>query len=107
MYEKKVQLVIDELCSNLGRKWTVKEMASYVKCSEQHLRKIFLKHTNQSPKEYYLNTKLHYSYSLLKENKSVHRVAEQLGFYDSFHFSKAFKHKFGYSPSEVNANKDK
>ncbi|EGJ7039452.1 AraC family transcriptional regulator, partial [Escherichia coli] len=38
---------------------------------------------------------------------SVGEVADTLNFFDSFHFSKAFKHKFGYAPSAVLKNTDR
>ncbi|HEA4763311.1 TPA: AraC family transcriptional regulator, partial [Escherichia coli] len=37
---------------------------------------------------------------------SVGEVADTLNFFDSFHFSKAFKNKFGYAPSAVLKNTD-
>ncbi|AHE60124.1 putative transcriptional regulator yidL [Escherichia albertii KF1] len=33
-------------------------------------------------------------------------MADMLNFFDSFHFSKAFKHKFGYAPSAMLKNTD-
>ncbi|MDN0745231.1 AraC family transcriptional regulator [Escherichia coli] len=40
------------------------------------------------------------------QGNSVGEVADTLNFFDSFHFSKAFKHKFGYAPSAVLKNTD-
>jgi AraC-like DNA-binding protein len=99
---KKVQEVITQIHLNMTKKWTVKEMAEIAECTEQYLRRIFLKYTQQSPKEYYLNTRLIASKSLIKhKNYTVNQVASELNFYDPFHFSKAFKKKFGYSPSKT------
>ncbi|HDQ1152563.1 TPA: AraC family transcriptional regulator, partial [Escherichia coli] len=41
-----------------------------------------------------------------QQGNSVGEVADTLNFFDSFHFSKAFKHKFGYAPSAVLKNTD-
>jgi AraC-like DNA-binding protein len=95
-----VQTVITQIHLNLTKKWTVSEMAELAGCSAQHLRKLFLKYTNQTPNEYYLNTRLNVSIILIKnKGYSINQVASELNFYDAFHFSKTFKKKFGYSPS--------
>src|SRR5476649_1500271 len=57
----------------------------------------------KTPKEYYLDARLELALSLFRQgNYSVGQVADLLNFFDSFHFSKAFKKKFGYAPSAVN-----
>ncbi|MGQ7114045.1 helix-turn-helix transcriptional regulator, partial [Escherichia sp. TWPC-MK] len=63
-------------------------------CSEAWLRRLFLRYTGKTPKEYYLDARLDLALSLLKQQgNSVGEVADTLNFFDSFHFSKAFKHK--------------
>ncbi|MGQ7167942.1 AraC family transcriptional regulator [Escherichia sp. R-CC3] len=53
------------------------------------------------------DARLDLALSLLKQQgNSVGEVADTLNFFDSFHFSKAFKHKFGYAPSAVLKNTD-
>jgi AraC-like DNA-binding protein len=100
--QKAIDKVIDEMYHRISDHWTVKEMAVYVGCSEQHLRKMFIKQTGKSPKEYYMTIKLEIAHTLLK--KGTHTISQlsfELGFTDPFHFSKAFKKKFHLSPSEV------
>lgn len=97
-----VQAVITRIHLEMTKKWTVAEMARLANCSEQHLRKLFLKYTNQTPGEYYLNTRLNAAILLLQhKNYTIGEVAHELNFYDNFHFSKTFKKKFGYSPSQL------
>lgn len=36
---------------------------------------------------------------LLQEGRKVFAVAKELGFYDEFHFSKAYKKFWGHSPT--------
>lgn len=97
-----VQKVISEIHLNIAEQWTVKEMATFADCSEQHLRRLFIKFTKQTPKEYFINTKLDTAFFLIKNKKySVNQVSNELNFYDQFHFSKSFKKKFGRSPSEL------
>ncbi|MDV7102811.1 AraC family transcriptional regulator [Vibrio sp. TH_r3] len=97
-----VKFVIEEMHHRLSENWQVKSMATFVGCSEQHLRKQFLTHTNRSPKDYYLQLKIDIALGVLKRgNKNVSQVATELGFSDPFHFSNVFKKRFGYSPSSV------
>lgn len=98
----KIEKLISAIHADLQRQWSVKEMAGWMQCSEQYLRRLFLKYTGKSPKEYYLDARLELAQSLLQqEGYSVGQVADCLNFFDSFHFSKAFKQKFGKSPSVV------
>lgn len=98
-----VQSIISEIHLRISENWTVTEMAHFAQCSEQHLRRLFLKFTKQTPKEYFMNTKLNTAYFLLdKKNYSVNQVSDELSFYDPFHFSKSFKNKFSFPPSELN-----
>jgi len=84
------------------QRWTVNEMAQRMQCSAPYLRRLFLRYTGKTPKEYALHTRLDLALSLLKQQgNSVSKVADMLNFFDSFHFSKAFKQRFGYAPSQA------
>nr|WP_318383651.1 helix-turn-helix transcriptional regulator [uncultured Enterobacter sp.] len=97
-----VEKLIAALHAAPQNRWTVTEMAQKMQCSEQYLRRLFLRYTGKTPKEYVINARLELALSLLKqEGSSVGNVADMLNFFDSFHFSKAFKQKFGYAPSAV------
>ncbi|XXD07448.1 helix-turn-helix transcriptional regulator [Klebsiella sp. R445] len=99
---QKLENLIATLHANPQKRWSVADMADAMQCSEPWLRRLFLRHTGKTPKEYYLNAQLELAQSLLKqEGSSVSKVAGMLNFFDSFHFSKAFKRRFGYAPSEV------
>ncbi|WP_432699458.1 helix-turn-helix transcriptional regulator [Kluyvera cryocrescens] len=98
----KLEQLIATLHANPQQRWSVADMANTMQCSEPWLRRLFLRYTGKTPKEYYLDAQLNLAQSLLKqEGNSVSQVAGMLNFFDSFHFSKAFKRKFGYAPSAV------
>lgn len=95
-----IENLLSVLHSDLQRNWRVQEMAQKVQCSEQYLRRLFLRYTGKTPKEYYLDARLDLAHSLLRqEGQTVGRVADMLNFFDAFHFSKAFKRRFGMAPS--------
>lgn len=55
--------------------------------------------TGMSPSRYMLNLKLAYAKASLETSTlSVKEIASALQFYDEFHFSKAFKRRYGASP---------
>ena len=95
-----IENLLSILHSDLQRNWSVQAMAQKMQCSEQYLRRLFLRYTGKTPKEYYLDARLELAHSLLKqEGQTVGKVADMLNFFDAFHFSKAFKRKFGVAPS--------
>jgi AraC-like DNA-binding protein len=97
-----IEKLISLIHTDIQKRWTVSDMAEWMQCSEQYLRRLFMKYTGKTPKEFYLDARLELALSLLRQgNYSVSQVADMLNFFDSFHFSKAFKQKFGYAPSAV------
>lgn len=69
--------------------------------SSSYLSHIFAETVGISPSEYLHTSKMDLAMRLLKQNQSVTKTAETLG-YSSIHpFCRAFKKKFGLSPSEI------
>ncbi len=96
----RLEKLLTAIHADLQQRWTVREMAQRMQCSEQYLRRLFLRYTGKSPREYYLDARLELAQSLLKQERhGVSQVADMLNFFDTFHFSKAFKQKFGVAPS--------
>lgn len=97
-----IEKLLSQIHTDIQKRWTVAEMAEWLQCSQQHLRRLFLKYTGKTPKEYYLDARLELALSLFRQGDySIGHVAELLNFFDSFHLSKAFKKKFGYPPSAI------
>lgn len=102
-----IEKLLSILHSDLQKNWSVKEMALKMQCSEQYLRRLFLRYTGKTPKEYYLDARLDLAHSLLKQQgQTVGKVADMLNFFDAFHFSKAFKRRFNIAPSMVMKTKN-
>lgn len=69
--------------------------------SSSYLSHLFAEAVGVSPSEYLHKDKMELAMRLLKQNQSVTKTAEMLG-YSSIHpFCRAFKKAFGLSPSEV------
>ena len=80
---------------------TVKEVATRTGLSYDNFRKLFSTHTKQSPGQFQKRRKIDYACACLYQAElSLKEIASELGFFDEFHFSKAFKKVVGCSPSD-------
>lgn len=52
-------------------------------------------------RSYLRNLRLTKAREMLKNGQSVKETAQQAGFYDEFHFAKAFKKEFGFPPGRL------
>ncbi len=87
--------------NNLEKKLTLEDIAGSVNYSPAYFGTLFKEKTSFSPVEYYNQLKIQHSCSLLQfANLKIKEIAFQLGYYDAFHFSKAFSQEMGISPRE-------
>ena len=76
------------------------EIANHCHISEVYLRKLFNKCLGLTPQKYIMNVKIEYAKKMLSQsNKSIFEIASDLGFYDIYSFSKAFKKQTSFTPS--------
>lgn len=64
---RQIEKLIATLHASLQQRWSVADMAATIPCSEAWLRRLFLRYTGKTPKEYYLNARLDLALSLLKQ----------------------------------------
>ena len=77
------------------------ELAKISDMSVRYFEMLFLECMKRTPKEYVLQLKLDLARELLQNEKNtVTDVAARLGFGDIYHFSRTFKKKTGYTPTE-------
>lgn len=74
--------------------------------SDTYFRKVFISHFGSSPKQYVLNRRLTHAKALIKngEFNSISEVALLSGFDDALYFSRVYKAKYGFPPSENHIN---
>lgn len=82
---------------------TVAEIAACCGISEAYFRRIFQRIYNQSPKQYIQTKRLTHARSILESGDftTIQSVAALVGYEDSLYFSRAFRKKYGYAPSEI------
>ncbi len=73
--------------------------------SASSLQRSFNAHFGMSPKQYLLKLRMNHALELLVENVlSVKEIAFACGFNDEKYFSRVFKSKYGYPPSQMQNN---
>ena len=78
------------------------ELTEKFKYNYSYLSSLFKKTTNKTLAEYFRNRKLETAKALvIEKNKKIGEIAEMLNYSSTFAFSKAFKEKYGVSPSKI------
>ena len=80
-------------------KFRIRVLALSCQVSEQHLRRYFKAKFGQQLHVWLMNERLLGAAELLRQGLEVKEVAETLGFKNADHFSRAFKIRYGTSPS--------
>lgn len=93
-----VEVIEEYIKNHLDRKIEIKELAELINRSTSFLSHNFFKEFGMSPKQYILKGKMNKAKEMLANGESVKITGLELGFYDEFHFSKAFKTYWKDSP---------
>ena len=99
--QKSIQFMKDNLENNI----TLDDLARQACFSAGHFGVYFLKKTSYTPMEYYNQLKIQKACSFLQfSDMKIKEIAFRLGYYDPFHFSKAFRLEMGMTPKEYRKN---
>lgn len=80
---------------------TIEEVALHFSISRSYLFQICKKYFNLSPKQILLESRMAQAACLLRSSQlKISEISEQVGYRDTFQFSKMFKNYFGHSPSQ-------
>lgn len=100
--EKIVQTAQFQMREKIYDNFEPKQLAEDLNMSYSNFRKMFKKHTGESPHQYYLDLKLMRAKELLiTTNMSIKEIAYELNFQTVYYFSRIFKRKMNLTPSEV------
>ncbi|MBQ8427444.1 MAG: AraC family transcriptional regulator [Clostridia bacterium] len=96
-----IDRVIKHVKNNYSENFSLDELAKMVNLSPNYFVKKFKEQTSHSPIQFIKMIKLERAKFLLEQSsESVNAIMEQTGFYDSSHFSKLFKNRYGHSPKK-------
>jgi AraC-like DNA-binding protein len=83
---------------HLHEKITPERLAEQIGKSASFVAHHFQTEFGETPRQYILKRRMEEARVMLENGRSVQQTAERLGFYDAFHFSKAFKRFWNQSP---------
>jgi AraC-like DNA-binding protein len=85
---------------HIHSKLDLDSLAETAKLSKYHFSKKFKQVTGESPISYFINMKMQRACYLLDSTpRSVKHVASELGYHDTYYFSRLFKKNIGMSPA--------
>ena len=98
---RRLSKVIDYINSNYMEKITTSILSEICGLSKSYFILQFKNMTGLSPHKYIINIRLEKAKQMLKDtSNSISEISFDLGFYDIHSFSKSFKSKYGFTPSE-------
>ncbi len=96
-----VEAVINYLGENYAEDITNKRLGEIFGYHPNYLNRIFIQHTGKSLYKYLLDLRIMHAIHILQDTDArVSEVANAVGFKDVPHFSRYFKQKTGYSPTD-------
>ncbi|MDR0864294.1 MAG: AraC family transcriptional regulator, partial [Candidatus Symbiothrix sp.] len=96
-----IQKSILYMKDNLENKIVLKDIAGHAGYSSSRFTALFTERTHYSPMDYYNQLKIQRACSFLQfSDLKIKEIAFRLGYYDPFHFSKAFKQEMEITPKE-------
>lgn len=96
-----VEKMEDFFRQNISRSMTLQLLSDETNVSKVYLSKVFKKHKNSTPIDYFNHMKIQKACELLQQFSTLplQEISERLGFNDVYYFSKVFKKIVGISPS--------
>ncbi|MFD2080620.1 AraC-type DNA-binding protein [Actinopolymorpha cephalotaxi] len=102
-----VAWVLDELTERVGRRTTLDDLAGRFGFSGQHLNRVFGRVLGVTPLQYLTRLRLDRAAAMLIDRQlTIRAVAREVGYDDPYYFSRAFRARFGRSPSEYRRDLD-
>lgn len=97
----KLEDAVHYIKRNYFKNITVKQVADYSYMSASHFQRLFKKTTGLTFTQYLQNVRIQKCCNLLKTtNKSVHQIANQVGYQDMKFFHSLFRKKTGVTPQQ-------
>ena len=105
-YSAAVKEVIRYVEEHFGERISLDQVAEEVFLSKPYLSTLFKKETGKKFSSYLQEVRLEKSRNLLQNSKlTIGEIADEAGFFDSAHYSRAFKEHYGCSPLEYRKTK--
>jgi AraC family transcriptional regulator, glycine betaine-responsive activator len=104
--DSRLAKAVDLMRHHLEDPLTIDELATSVQLNQRSLQRLFRRHLNCSPTNYYLQLRMWQARQLVLETAlSVTEVGIACGFVSSSHFSVCYRNFFGKSPTDERKNR--
>ncbi len=98
---RELTMPIEYIQQNYSEKISIEKLAQACHLSVSTLERRFRKHMSKTPLQYIMEVRLNNARVLISESdKSMANIAQETGFVDNSHFTRAYKKRFDISPSE-------
>ena len=95
-----IKNLADRITSHPEQELLIETLAADIFVSKYYLIRKFKSSIGMTPHQFCIQNRIRKSQGLLDEEKTISRIAAEMGFYDQSHFDKAFQRIVGISPSE-------
>ena len=95
-----IKILANKITSHPEQELSIKTLAADIFVSKYYLIRKFKNSVGMTPHQFCIQNRIRKSQGLLDEEKTISRIAAEMGFYDQSHFDKAFQKIVGISPSE-------
>ncbi|GFI05039.1 putative response regulatory protein [Lachnospiraceae bacterium] len=95
-----IKNLADRITTHPELELPIATLAADIFVSKYYLIRKFKRSVGMTPHQFCIQNRIRKSQGLLDEEKTVSRIAAEMGFYDQSHFDKAFQKIVGISPSE-------
>lgn len=100
-----IKILVDKITGHPEQELPVETLAADIFVSKYYLIRKFKSSIGMTPHQFCIQNRIRKSQGLLDEEKTISRIAAEMGFYDQSHFDKAFQRIVGISPSEYVCSK--
>lgn len=95
-----IKILADKIISHPEQELPIETLAEDIFVSKYHLIRKFKSSIGMTPHQFCIQNRIRRSQRLLDGEKTISRIAAEMGFYDQSHFDRAFQRIVGISPSE-------
>ncbi len=107
LVDPRASLLIRLMTNEPGKNWSNAELATKSGFHPQALMRWFRQHTGTTPRKFLLEIRLREaSLQLLYTRRSIEEIAARMGFYDRYHFTRAFTSFRGIPPASYRKQRD-
>lgn len=98
--EGRILKSIRHMQNSLNQNLSLEELSSVSALSPSHYSSLFKSHTGSSPLKFFTRLRMQRASEFIETtNLPINRIAEELGYEDTFYFARSFKKVNGVSPS--------